>query len=87
MFITASLVLNGSESGVTIPAKALFSEGDRSYAFVAVDDRRFERRIITAAPDGAGRLLVTSGLRPGDRVVTDGSLLLRFRQQQAEQPN
>src|SRR5437870_2021093 len=86
MFITAALVLNESVPGITVPAKAVFTEGDRSYAFVAVTDRRFERRPVTSTADGAGRLRVTTGLRPGDRVVADGALLLRLRQRQRQQP-
>jgi len=86
MFITASLVLSESEPGITLPAKALFPEGDQSYAFVAVDDRHFERRAITATADGEGRLRVTAGIQPGDRVVADGALLVRLRQLQQQQP-
>jgi membrane fusion protein, heavy metal efflux system len=86
MFITASLVLNESSPGITVPAKALFTEADRTYAFVAVDESHFRRRLVTAAPDGAGRLRVSSGISAGDRVVADGALLLRLRQQQQQQP-
>ena len=87
MFITASLVLNENSPGIAVPAKALFTEADRSYAFVAVDDSHFRRRPVTAAPDGAGRVRVTSGIQAGDRVVADGALLLRLRQQQQQQPD
>ena len=84
MFITASLELSERTTGVTVPAKALLSEDDKSYIFVAAGERRFERRLISATPDGSGRMLVTSGLRAGDRVVTEGSLLLSFRQKQSQ---
>jgi len=86
MFISASLILNENTPGITVPAKALFMEGERSYTFVALDDERFQRRLVTATPDGAGRLRVTSGIRSGERVVADGALLLRQRQQQQQQP-
>jgi cobalt-zinc-cadmium efflux system membrane fusion protein len=82
MFISASLDLGGSATGLTVPAQASFTEGDKSYLFVATGDRQFERRQIVAAPDGAGRLRVVSGVTSGDRVVTDGALLLRLRQTQ-----
>jgi multidrug efflux pump subunit AcrA (membrane-fusion protein) len=82
MFITASLELNEGTAALTVPAKASFHEGERSYVFVAAGERRFERRLISAAPDGEGRLRIASGLKAGDRVVTDGALLLRFRQTQ-----
>jgi membrane fusion protein, heavy metal efflux system len=81
MFITASLELSERTTGVTVPAKALLSEDDKSYIFVAAGERRFERRLVAAIPDGPGRIRVTSGLRTGDRIVTDGALLLSFRQQ------
>jgi membrane fusion protein, heavy metal efflux system len=81
MFITASLELSERTTGVTVPSKALLSEDDKSYIFVATGERRFERRLVSAIPDGPGRMRVTSGLRNGDRIVTDGALLLSFRQQ------
>jgi RND family efflux transporter MFP subunit len=87
MFISASLVLNEAAPGITVPAKALFMEGDRSYAFVAVDDSHLRRRQVVALADGGGRLRVTSGISAGDRVVADGALLLRLRQQQQQQPD
>jgi membrane fusion protein, heavy metal efflux system len=86
MFISAAVVVNEMTPALTVPAKALFTEGERSYAFVAVDDKHFERRLVTASSDGAGRRRVTSGIQPGDRVVADGALLLRLRQKQQQQP-
>jgi cobalt-zinc-cadmium efflux system membrane fusion protein len=86
MFITASLVLDESVPTVTVPAKALFTEGDRMFAFVSAGEHRFERRLVTASADGDGRLRVTSGIKPGETVVADGALLLRLRQKQQEQP-
>jgi membrane fusion protein, heavy metal efflux system len=84
MFISASLDLGQGTKGITVPAKALFTEGDKNYLFVATGERTFERRLVSAAPDGEGRLRVASGLRDGDRVVTDGTLLVRARQVQGQ---
>lgn len=82
MFISAAIELDDRVPGVTVPAKALFTEGEKSYLFVAVGERRFERRMVTAAPDGDARVRVTSGIVAGDRIVADGALLLRSRQRQ-----
>lgn len=79
MFLTASVELNESANGIPVPAAAVFTEGGKSFLFVAQGERQFERRLVTSAPDGEGRLRVTSGLRTGDRVVTDGALLLNSR--------
>jgi cobalt-zinc-cadmium efflux system membrane fusion protein len=82
MFLTATLALSQSSRGLTVPAKARFTEGDRGYVFVATGERTFERRAIEIAGEGEDRLRVVSGVQSGDRVVTDGALLLRFRQKQ-----
>ena len=84
MFITASLDLSDGGSAISVPAGAMFTEDGKSYVFVAKTDQRFERRLIVATPDADGRLRVTSGLRVGDRVVTDGAMLLDYRRKQKQ---
>ena len=79
MFITSSLELGGGGAALSVPAGAAFTEDGKSYVFVAKTDQRFERRLIVATPDADGRLRVTSGLRVGDKVVTDGAMLLDYR--------
>ena len=82
MFITSSLELSGGGAAISVPASAVFTEDGKSYVFAAINDRRFERRLIVAASDAEGRLRVTSGLRVGDRIVTDGAMLLDYRRKQ-----
>jgi len=84
MFITASLELSGGGAAMSVPATAVFAQDGKSYVFAAIGDRRFERRLIAAAPDGEGRLRVTSGLHVGDQVVTDGAMLLDYRRTQKQ---
>lgn len=84
MFITASVELSGDAPGLTVPPSAVFTEGPESFLFVRAGERRFERRPVSAAPDGEGRLRVTKGLQYGDQVVTDGAMLLRLRQKQKQ---
>src|SRR5262249_5659502 len=79
-FIGASVELNEPVAGLPVPAQAVFTEGSQSFLFVSAGDRRFERRAVTAAPDGEGRLRVTGGLQAGETIVADGAVLLRFRQ-------
>jgi len=85
MFISASVELSAVTNGVTVPATAVFTEDDKSYLFVATGERSFERRLVLATPDAPGRLRVTRGLRTGDRIVSDGVLLLKSRQEQQQQ--
>jgi cobalt-zinc-cadmium efflux system membrane fusion protein len=85
MFITASLELSEGGAALTVPSTAVFTQDGKSYVFAAIGDRRFERRQIAAAPDAEGRLRVTSGLRAGDIVVTDGAMLLDYRRTQKQE--
>jgi multidrug efflux pump subunit AcrA (membrane-fusion protein) len=47
---------------------------------VQTGTREFERREVDTTPAGGNRVKVTRGLSAGDRVVTDGVLLLRARE-------
>jgi cobalt-zinc-cadmium efflux system membrane fusion protein len=76
--------LSEISAGVAVPAAALFTEDEKSYLYVAAGGRRFERRMVAATPDGEGRWKVTSGLKTGDRVVTNGALLLNYRGKQKQ---
>lgn len=84
MFITSSLELSGGGAAISLPASAVFTEDGKSYVFAAITDRRFERRLIVAAPDAEGRLRVTSGLRVGEKIVTDGAMLLDYRRKERQ---
>jgi membrane fusion protein, heavy metal efflux system len=82
MFTTATLQIPGSSSNtaLTAPAKAVFVEGGRSFAYVQTGAAEFERREVGTEPAGDNRVRITRGLSIGDRVVTDGVLLLRARE-------
>ena len=84
MFASATLVLAESRRVVTVPAKAVFNESERNYVFVQQSPHHFQRRQVEVAPDVSGRARVLRGLSPGDRVVTDGALLLRLEQGKTE---
>jgi cobalt-zinc-cadmium efflux system membrane fusion protein len=79
MFTTISLYLPDAPSAasLTVPAKAVFVENTRSFAYVQVSPQEFARQAIETVTSGADRLRVVRGLKPGDRVVSDGVLLLR----------
>jgi cobalt-zinc-cadmium efflux system membrane fusion protein len=84
MFITAAVELNETLAGIAVPARALFTEDGKNYVFVDIGNRRFERRMVAATPGGEDRWEVTSGLHTGDRIVTNGVLLLNYRGKQKQ---
>ena len=75
MFVTVELPAD-HPPGTDIAAKAVFLKGARHYVFVEAGPGEFVRREIRAGPEHDGKVPVFDGLLPGQRVVTEGSLLL-----------
>ena len=77
MFATISLFLPVDPSSLTIPAKAVFVESGQSFAYVQTGPQQFARRPIETVASGSDRVRIVSGVKAGERVVSDGVLLLR----------
>ena len=81
MFTTAELHVSATGRGaLTVPARAVFVENSHSYAYVEASRGEFVRRELETLPDSGDRLRVARGLSLGDRVVSEGVLLLRARE-------
>jgi membrane fusion protein, heavy metal efflux system len=87
MFTSVSLSLPRAASSLTVPAKAVFVENGKSFAYVQApaDSQQFVRRNVETLASGSDRLRIVGGLSAGDRVVSDGVLLLR--QLETDSPN
>lgn len=78
MFVTASIHTEGTTTALTVPLAAVHGEGsEQPYVFAVVDDDRFERRPVTLGAKVDDRVAITAGLTAQDRVVTEGSILLK----------
>ena len=72
MFVTATFHGQTAETHVTVPAAAILHLHDRDWVYVATAEGGFERREVSGGGMRPGHLQeVTSGLRPGDRVVAN----------------
>jgi cobalt-zinc-cadmium efflux system membrane fusion protein len=76
MYVTAEVVSDGVQ-GVDVSAKAVFLKNNQFYAFIERTPGQFERRAVKLGPENAGKITVTDGIAAGQRVVTDGCLLLQ----------
>lgn len=76
MYVTAETTISGS-TALRIPSSAALLIGDHYYAFVDESGGRYLRRPLQVEEAGFGALRVVKGLAPGEKVVTDGSLLLQ----------
>lgn len=76
MFVTADIEVPQAET-LRVPATAVILLGDQQYVFVDEGQGRYVRRPVVAAAAGLGRMRIRSGLAAGERIVTDGALLLQ----------
>jgi len=75
MFISVELPA-GQQTGFDISQKAVFLKGEKHYVFLAEGPGQFARREIKIGLEHGGKVLVVDGIEPGQRVVTNGVLLL-----------
>jgi hypothetical protein len=66
------------ETGVVLPSPAILDEGGRPVAYVQVEGETFERRDLELGGKDAERVLVLSGIAPGERVVTGAAYQVRL---------
>ena len=75
-FLEVTLPTTHLANAVSVPSAALQNSDKGDFVFVAGADGKAHQRYISAGPASAGRIVINSGLRAGERVVTDGQLLL-----------
>ena len=69
---------NAESTPPVIPSAAVQHMGDKPVVFVATDKPNvFVVRSVRLGKENDGRFIVLEGLNVGDRIVTDGSFLLR----------
>ncbi|THD58159.1 efflux RND transporter periplasmic adaptor subunit [Phenylobacterium sp.] len=77
MFADFSLTTGETRTSVAVPADAVIYEGDAARVWVArAADRSVALRQVTTGRTTGGEVEVLSGLRPGELVVTSGSLFI-----------
>lgn len=79
MYVTATVVAGKIPNALLVPDAAILRDAQNEpFVYVAAGQDQFARRSVTVAESNQGKTQVLSGLRPGDRVVGDGSLFLQF---------
>lgn len=73
----SGLVSKPASGGVEVPDAAVILIGQKQYVFVAAGGSRFQRRLVSAEVRNGKRSLIRAGLQAGERVVTEGALLLQ----------
>jgi multidrug efflux pump subunit AcrA (membrane-fusion protein) len=68
---------NARVQGMRVPAQALMkSPSNQTVVWVKTAPERFEPRVVTLQPLDGVSFAVTTGLKAGDRIVTQGATLI-----------
>lgn len=75
MFADVQLQVNYGKQ-VVVPQEAVLDSGERQTVFVASGNGHFEPRLIKAGAQVDGKVVVLSGLKPGETIVSSGNFLI-----------
>ena len=75
MYGTVKLTDTASES-ILIPNSAILQKEDNNYVLVALGNHQYLKRTIQTAGNSENRTVVTSGLTPGEKIITEGAFYL-----------
>lgn len=75
-FVQVSLPTTRLKQVVSVPVSALQSSTSGSFVFVLGADGKVQQRSVTTGPTDAGRTVIDKGLQAGEKVVTEGQMLL-----------
>jgi Cu(I)/Ag(I) efflux system membrane fusion protein len=75
MFANVQLKINYGKQ-IVVPQEAVMDSGDKQYVFVVHDGGVFEPRIIQMGAKLEGNVVVLSGLKAGETIVTSGNFLI-----------
>lgn len=77
MFTDVEIATTALRDVLVISDEALQTMENEKVVFVALDGSRFERRVVKTGLEQHGRVQILSGLSVGERVVTEGSFILK----------
>jgi len=63
---------NAPRMGLSVPELAVVGEGEARFVYIVDGDGKARRRPVRTGARASGRIEILQGLRPGERVVTEG---------------
>ena len=75
-FVNVVLTLNTQKDATVIPSEAVQAGQDGSFVYVVKADNMVEKRDVKVGQNLDRKVVIDQGLAAGERVVTDGQLLL-----------
>ncbi len=79
MYVVASVDAGTIQNAIALPDAAVLRDTENQpFVYVDMGNNQFGRRSVTLGESMKGQTQITSGVKPGDRVIGDGSLFLQF---------
>lgn len=76
MFVTASVDFNGATE-LLVPSRSMYFQNEKNYLFIDEGNGKFTRRPVKAGDVRDNRTEILEGLNEGEKVVTEGTLMLQ----------
>jgi multidrug efflux system membrane fusion protein len=76
-FVTARILVDTRNQATVVPAQVVQAGLDGTFAYVVKTDNTVEARQIKAGPTVETFTIIEAGLKPGERVVSDGQSKLQ----------
>jgi len=76
MFATMKIIAAAKQSVPVIPVSAIVARGENSLVLVEEAPGRFRKRKVEIGHEVDGSVMINSGLKVGERIVTKGAVLL-----------
>ncbi len=80
MFVDVTIDTTGNRTVLAVPKASVVNDQGQTFVFVFEGGERFEKRAIALGAEGADYWEVKTGLKEGERVVTEGLYQLRSTQ-------
>jgi multidrug efflux pump subunit AcrA (membrane-fusion protein) len=77
MFADVEITTGAIRDVLVVPDNAIQSDGADQIVFVAADAHHFEKRVVTLGRNEGGTVQVLEGVKAGEKVVTEGSFILK----------
>jgi len=79
MYVVATVNAGQIPNAIALPDAAVLRDTENQpFVYAAASDNQFGRRTVTLGESLNGQTQITGGLKPGDKVVGNGSLFLQF---------
>ena len=85
MFASIAVQSDPDDLSVVVPLNAIFAQDESDWVYVNIGDYHYQRRPVTVGLRLKDRAVILSGLKPGERIVVQGALLLRTEQDTEQQ--